>query len=165
MDTDKALSTALGLEPDIKIPAKVEILEPEKIEEPTSNVDQEADYDLSRRTFRTLIDRGNSAMENLTDLAKESESPRAYEVLATMMKTIADTTKDLYDLQKKTKDLKKEDKARPQDDQRINVEKAVFVGSTAELLKKVKAIKTSIFRPKQDLFLFIEKYLPRIFTT
>lgn len=138
MNTDKALSTALGLEPEVKTPAKVEILVPEKVEEPVTNEDADADYQLSRKTFRALIDKGNSAMENLTDLAKESESPRAYEVLATMMKTIADTTKDLYDLQKKTKDLRKEDKTRPQDEQRINVEKAVFVGSTAELLKKVK---------------------------
>jgi hypothetical protein len=57
------------------------------------------------------------------------------------MKTVADTTKDLYDLQKKTKELNKEDKSRPQDEQRINVEKAVFVGSTAELLKQVKSEK------------------------
>ena len=107
-----------------------------------TNEDADEDYRLARKTFRELINKGNSAMENLTDLAKESESPRAYEVLSTMMKTIADTTKDLYDLQKKTKDLKKEDKMRPQDEQRINVEKAVFVGSTAELLKKVKSEQT-----------------------
>lgn len=132
------ISDALGVESH----KQVEIIEPIKVpakpEEPELNEDADADYKLSRKTFRSLIDKGNLAMENLTDLAKESESPRAYEVLATMMKTIADTTKDLYDLQKKTKDLKKEDKARPQDESRINVEKAVFVGSTAELLKKVK---------------------------
>jgi hypothetical protein len=78
---------------------------------------------------------------NLTDLAKESESPRAYEVPATMMKTIADTTKDLYDLQKKTKDLQKEDKSRPQDEERLNIERAVFVGSMADLLKQIKSEK------------------------
>jgi hypothetical protein len=77
-------------------------------------------------------------MENLTDLAKESESPRAYEVLATMMRTIADTTKDLYDLQKKTKDLKGENK---KDQPNVTVEKAVFVGTTADLLRQVKEKK------------------------
>ena len=140
MKTSEILSDALGIE---NHQPKQEVIVPEKtlpvaeVKEEL-NQDQEADYDLSRRTFRDLINKGNMAMENLTDLAKESESPRAYEVLATMMKTIADTTKDLYDLQKKTKDLKKEDKTRPQDESRINVEKAVFVGSTAELLKKIK---------------------------
>lgn len=138
MNIDKALSETLGVEPDVKPVAKVEILEPEKTEviPVENNEDVEADYHLSRNTFRDLIRKGNLAIEGINDLAKESESPRAYEVLATLMKTVADTTKDLYDLQKKTKELKKLDgkeTASP-----ITVEKAVFVGSTAELLKKVK---------------------------
>ena len=140
--TNKALSDTLGIEHIVE-DKKVEIL-PAVVETPKDqgSEDQQEDYRLARKTFRELINKGNLAMENLTDLAKESESPRAYEVLSTMMKTIADTTKDLYDLQKKTKDLQKEDKARPQDEQRINVEKAVFVGSTAELLKRVKSGET-----------------------
>lgn len=133
----KKFSETLGIE-HVEL-SKQEILPPVVVEEPISELpDQAEDYKLARRTFRSLIDKGNSAIEDLTDLARQSESPRAYEVLATLMKTVGDTTKDLYDLQKKTKDLMKEDKSRPQDEQRINVEKAVFVGSTAELLKKVK---------------------------
>lgn len=130
--TDKALSEALGIENAVEIipPKKVEV-----INTPHEDDDIKADYNLSRRTFRSLIDKGNAAMENLTDLAKESESPRAYEVLATMMRTIADTTKDLYDLQKKTKDLKGEDK---KEQPNVTVEKAVFVGSPSDLLKKIK---------------------------
>jgi len=135
------LVDALGLEPVENKEVAVEFLPPEPVNRMSLTDDAQIDYDLSRTTFRTLIDKGNFAMENLTELAKESESPRAYEVLATMMKTIADTTKDLYDLQKKTKDLKTKDEARPQDVQRINVEKAVFVGSPAELLAKIKAEK------------------------
>lgn len=139
MKTNEALSDALGIEHEVLPPVKFQQPDQNLVETvETENVDQQEDYRLARKTFRDLINKGNNVMENLSDLAKESESPRAYEVLATMMKTIADTTKDLYDLQKKTKDLQKEDKARPQDEQRINVEKAVFVGSTAELLKKVK---------------------------
>lgn len=135
--TNDSLSQALGIAFE---PAKQEILLPEVVEEKSTDLpDQAEDYRLARKTFRSLIDKGNSAIEDLTDLARQSESPRAYEVLATLMKTVGDTTKDLYDLQKKTKDLMKEDKSRPQDEQRINVEKAVFVGSTAELLKKVKS--------------------------
>ena len=134
----KKFSETLGIE-HVEL-SKQEILPPVVVEEPISELpDQAEDYRLARKTFRSLIDKGNSAIEDLTDLARQSESPRAYEVLATLMKTVGDTTKDLYDLQKKTKDLMKEDKSRPQDEQRINVEKAVFVGSTAELLKKVKS--------------------------
>jgi len=136
MKTTESLSNALGIEYE----KQPEILPPAKIEEPLVevNYDQEEDYRLARRTFRDLINKGNSALEGITDLAKESESPRAYEVLATLMKTVADTTDQLFALQKKVKEVNKDDKARPQDEQRINVEKAVFVGSTADLLKKVK---------------------------
>lgn len=133
--TNVALSEALGIENAVEIipPKKVEV-----INTPHEENDVEADYNLSRRTFRDLINKGNSAMENLTDLAKESESPRAYEVLATMMRTIADTTKDLFELQNKNKNLRKEDN--PKQEQ-ITVEKAVFVGTTTELLQKVKQEK------------------------
>ena len=136
--THNALSEALGIENAVEIiPPKKE---PEIVNTPHEAGDADADYQLSRRTFRDLINKGNVAMESLTDLAKESESPRAYEVLATMMKTIADTTKDLYDLQKKTKDLRGEKKT---DGPSVTVEKAVFVGSPSDLLKKIKEEKQS----------------------
>lgn len=135
--THNALSDALGIENAVEIipPKQVEV-----INTPHDDDDVKADYNLSRRTFRDLINKGNQAMESLTDLAKESESPRAYEVLATMMRTVADTTKDLYDLQKKTKELKGEKK---DDTPNVTVEKAVFVGTTAELLQKMKEAKNS----------------------
>jgi hypothetical protein len=44
-------------------------------------------------------------------------------------------------LQKKNKDLQKDDKKRPQDEERLNIERAVFVGSTADLLKQIKLEK------------------------
>jgi hypothetical protein len=135
MKIHETLSDALGIEHEV-LPAVVQQVIQEPIME--NQVDQEEDYRLARKTFRQLINKGNDAIEGISDLAKESESPRAYEVMATLMKTVADTTKDLYALQKMTKDLKAEDKARPQEEQRINVEKAVFVGSTAELLRQVK---------------------------
>jgi hypothetical protein len=135
--TEKSLSDALGIEHEVEIiPPAPKV--PEVINTPHEDSDADADYNLSRRTFRDLINKGNQAMESLTDLAKESESPRAYEVLSTMMRTIADTTKDLYDLQKKQKELKGEKKV---ESTNVNVERAVFVGSTADLLKKLKEEK------------------------
>lgn len=138
MNKNDPLDEALGIE----TPKAVQIIEPVKdviVNTPHEDSDVEADYNLSRRTFRDLINKGNAAMESLTDLAKESESPRAYEVLATMMRTIADTTKDLFELQKKTKDLKGERREEPT----VTVEKAVFVGSPSDLLKRIKEEKHS----------------------
>lgn len=135
-NVNQSLSSVLGIEP---ISPKQEVLPPAVIEEKTTDLpDQQEDYKLARSTFRSLINKGNDAIEDLTDLAKQSESPRAYEVLATLMKTVGETTNQLFSLQKKVKDLNKDDKARPHDETRVNVERAVFVGTTAELLKKVK---------------------------
>ena len=134
MSVNNNLSKALGIEYD------VEILPPKK-EEAVTNADtpdREEDYKLARATFRGLINQGNDAIEGITDLAKQSESPRAYEVLATLMKTVAETTKDLYDLQKKTKDLLSNSSEKKLDETNITVDKAVFVGTTAELLKQIK---------------------------
>ena len=129
----KTLSDELGIEhnlPEVRKPV-AEIVPVET----SAGQDQDEDYKLSRKTFRGLINKGSQAIEDMTDLARESESPRAYEVLATLIKTVSDTTKDLYDLQKKTKDLKEDDK---KDEPMINVEKAVFVGNPAEMLKRIK---------------------------
>lgn len=138
--TEKALAETLGIAPtqEIIVPEKkmVEVIEPVS----NDTADAEADYKLSRKTFRDLIGKGNDAIDHLFDLAKSSEHPRAYEVLGNLIKTVSDTTKDLYDLQKKTKELNKSDNT-PEKPGIVTVEKAVFVGSTAELLRKVKEEK------------------------
>lgn len=96
----------------------------------------EADSALARKNIKSLLDKGSGAIDNLLLVAQESEHPRAYEVAANFIKVLADLNKDLLDVQKKKQDL------RPQvATQSINVEKAVFVGSTAELLKQIRENK------------------------
>jgi len=96
----------------------------------------ETDAALARKNIKSLLDKGNGAIDNLLLVAQESEHPRAYEVAANFIKTLADLNKDLLEVQKKKSDL------RPQaTTQSINVEKAVFVGSTAELLKQIRENK------------------------
>tara|TARA_R110000868_G_scaffold173058_2_gene409067 strand:- start:62 stop:505 length:444 start_codon:yes stop_codon:yes gene_type:complete len=145
MKTGDALSNALGIENIVEIipPAAKKLpLVPHQqtvIDAPIEiQVDQDEDYRLARRTFRDLINKGNDAIEGISDFAKETESPRAYEVMATLMKTVADTTKDLFDLQKKTKDLKGGDDNKKLDETNVTIDKAVFVGTTAELLHQLK---------------------------
>jgi hypothetical protein len=70
-------------------------------------------------------------------LAKNSEHPRAYEVVATLIKTLADTNKDLLDTRKKKLDIDKARGASPNSDAKT-VNNNLFVGSTAELQKFLK---------------------------
>lgn len=101
-------------------------------------VERDPDADYSRSNYYNLIEKGNEALEGILEVAKESQHPRAYEVAANMIKNLSDVTEKLMILQKQQKELRKDDPAVAPTSQNINVEKAVFVGSTADLLKKLR---------------------------
>ena len=67
------------------------------------------DYEFSRTTYKDLISTGMHSLDILAELARESEHPRAFEVLSRAIKDVADTTEKLMDLQKRKKDLNKEE--------------------------------------------------------
>ena len=91
------------------------------------NEDLSSDYNYSREQYHKLIDKGNDALEELLAVAKESESARAYEVTAMLIRNLSDTTKELLQLQKTKKEIEKETK----DPNTVN--NSLFIGSTKEL--------------------------------
>ena len=93
------------------------------------------DADFARQNIRELIEKGNLAVDGILNVAKESEHPRAYEVAANLIKNLSDLNKDLMEIQKRKKDLDPQAAKRSGD---VNVDKAVFVGSTTELVKFLK---------------------------
>jgi hypothetical protein len=95
----------------------------------------DADYEYARENLKLFIEQGKVAMENIIFLAKEGESPRAYEVVGQLIKTLSDTNKDLLDLGKKVKELKSKKDDTSQQPQHVT--NALFVGSTAELQKLI----------------------------
>ena len=97
--------------------------------------DSEKDYEYSRAQLYSLVEKGQEAVNGILELAQESDSARAYEVAATTIKAVADTTDKLIDLQQKRKDLEADPKGP------TNVTNALFVGSTAELSKLIKKQK------------------------
>lgn len=99
------------------------------VTEPTTSDD---DYEYARNNLKGLIENGKSTLENIIYLAKEGESPRAYEVAGQLIKTLADTNKDLLDLAKKSKELKQD---KQEEKSGTQIQNALFVGSTAELQK------------------------------
>jgi hypothetical protein len=101
-----------------------------------AGTDVDSDTNFARENIKQLINKGNKSLEELSTVANQSESPRAYEVLATMMKNLADMNKDLLELQKRKRDLQPKESS-----QNLNIDKAVFVGSTAELVKMIKSNK------------------------
>jgi hypothetical protein len=107
----------------------VEVLKPD-----TKNDEIESDYKYARENLYNAIERGSDALEELVELAKQSQSPRAFEIVGQMIKTLTDANKDLLEVQKKVKDLKKEEQTKGPN----NVTNALFVGNTAELQKLLK---------------------------
>ena len=95
--------------------------------------DVDNDYENARKNFYSLINKGNTAIDGILNLAKESEHPRSYEVAGQLIKVVGDTTQELLKLQKNLKELKKVDDKAPR-----NVTNALFVGSTSELQKLLK---------------------------
>lgn len=98
------------------------------------------DYKDSRETYKQLIEKGTEAIDLMMELAKDSQHPRAFEVLATLLKTQADNNDKLIDLQKKLKDLKAPAKgAMPTPTGVTN--NNVFVGSTTDLQRFILSQK------------------------
>ena len=93
----------------------------------------EDDFTFARQNIRTLAEQGQLAVNEILQVAKATQHPRAFEVAATLIKNMSDINKDLLDLQKKKNDLlpKKEETI-------VNVDKAVFVGSTRDLINQIK---------------------------
>ena len=91
------------------------------------------DFEYTRGNLYSLIEKGQEAINDIMELAHQSESPRAYEVAGQLIKSVGDVTDKLIDLQQKMKKLKEEDVKGPK-----NVTNALFVGSTADLQKLLK---------------------------
>ena len=101
-------------------------------DEKHENVDD--DFEYSRRTYYDLIEKGQGALEEMMEVAKQPEHPRAFEVVSQMIKNTSDMTTELMKLQKERKALHKEEEKK----QEVTNNNAIFVGSTSELQKILK---------------------------
>jgi predicted NodU family carbamoyl transferase len=129
--TNEKLSEVLDVEPmyaPVMQPVVISIEEENK-----TSVEDDAEF--ARQNIRSLIEKGNVAIDNLLNVAHQSDHPRAYEVAANMLKSLTDMNKDLMEIQKRKKDLEPKET----NNASINVDKAVFIGSTKELIKALKS--------------------------
>lgn len=109
------------------------------------NIDN--DYKYSRDTYYELVEKGKQSLELMIEVARESEHPRAFEVLSGMIKNISDVNDRLMDLNKKKKDIDKKDEVK----KIANTTNNLFVGSTTELQKLLKNESEIVnVTPKQE---------------
>jgi hypothetical protein len=135
---EKSMSEIFDVDVKVEQPAQ-EILpavqEPTKFGTPARLEDDlDQDYEESRKTIKDLVNKGNQAIDHLLAIASESEHPRAFEVVATLIKNTADANEKLMTMQKAVRDMKN---IKQKSD--VTVDKAIFIGSTSELSKLIKA--------------------------
>lgn len=104
-------------------------------EEKNENYDN--DYEYSRKVLYDLINKGTDALESMIEVARESEHPRAFEVLSGLIKNTADVNDKLLDLNKKHKDINAKAPPTPADGGTTN--NNVFIGSTTDLQRMLQS--------------------------
>jgi hypothetical protein len=111
------------------------------------------DFEFARRTYYDLLVKGSEALEEMMEVARATEHPRAFEVLSGMMKNVADVNGNLLDLHKKKKDYHKEDKPKeiPQ-----TTNNNLFVGSTSDLQRMLLSQDSQV----DDNVVDISEYKP-----
>lgn len=98
------------------------------------------DIGLAKKNIENIIKQGDDSLTEIISIAKQSQSPRAFEVVSALMKTLLDANKDFVDMSMKKKYAIDELNA-PKEAAQTNVTNNNLIVSTADLLKMLKGDK------------------------
>lgn len=136
MKTDDSLSQVFDVEPlrqgEVIQGGNEIIPSSNKVEE---NVDH--DYEISRSNLHQLLVQGQDALFHALEIAKQSEHPRAFEVVGNLMNQLADINEKLLKLSEKKMKIDNPAPVKGQESKQVT-NNAIFVGSTSELAKLVQ---------------------------
>lgn len=129
-----SIDDALGLNPlttyedaGVQLPAVIE------------NKQADNDLDFARENLYDAVVKSQAAVEDMILIAQQSQHPKAYEVLNSLIKTFADVSSGIADLQLKKQRL--QGKQGQDEGSGKVVNNNLFVGSTAELQKMLDDLK------------------------
>lgn len=134
-ELNKNLSEVFDVEPIKEVKEeKLPVLK-QNYNEPDMKQDLTDAYQQSKENLQEFIDHGKDALEELIQIAKAGQHPRAFEVYSGLLKNLVDANKELLATQKQMRDM---DPKVSKDSGNTNIDKAIFVGSTSELGKLLK---------------------------
>jgi hypothetical protein len=143
MNNDK-IAENLGMRPlsevreeateDLPVEVVEENLPAEIVEFDDENLN---DLEKVRSNIQDVMNTGQEAVREMLEIAKQSEQPRAFEVVSTLMKTLLDANKDFAEVSTKKK-FAKEELNGPKEAAQSNVTNNNLIVSTADLLKMLK---------------------------
>lgn len=155
MSSDDKISSALGIRPLSEIENETPD-ENDKLDNPIVEVEESSppalidnfeaqeenlrDLEQVRQNIQGVMETGEEAMREMLEIAKQSEHPRAFEVVSTLMKTVLDANKDFADISSKKRFVKEEING-PKENAQTNVTNNNLIVSTADLLKMLKGDK------------------------
>lgn len=123
-----------------QVPVVRDIDVPESINKET---DRNVDYERVRENYYNLVEKGQQALDELLNVAQNSEHPRAYEVVATLIKSLSDTNEKILETHEAVEKIKKQqleneglEENGPQPGKVTN--NAIFVGTMSEFQKMIK---------------------------
>ena len=97
------------------------------------------DVEKARSNIESMLDQSSKSFKELVSLASQSESPRAFEVMSTMMKVMLDANREFIDTSAKRRYVKEEIlKPKEEEKQNQQVINNNLILSTADLLKMIK---------------------------
>ena len=134
MANNDTISDALGMAPMPEQP---------KLVLGTIAIDDNSDYEYARQNIYGVIETGANALDQLAQVAAQTQHPRAFEVLANLVKTMVEANKDLLNLRKTKIEIEKASGENMNDNSMggNKVQNNLFVGSTAEVQKFLKDMK------------------------
>jgi len=118
-------------------PAPREIVVSDETDDRKKELDKRKDYAEVRSNLKDIISTGMSAIDGILQVASEGESPRAYEVVSQLIKSVTEANKDLIGLHQQMKEINRDTGDSSQRASSIT-NNSIFVGSTKELQRLVK---------------------------
>jgi predicted RNase H-like HicB family nuclease len=140
----EGIDKALGVPPTdltqttntpVAVPTAGIVLSQERVD-----ADLRLDYDSVRKNLKELVESGKVALDGIISVAQEGDSPRAYEVVAQLIKTLSDTNKDLLEMHAKVKAIRKTENTV---NNVSNTTQSIYVGSTKDLQDIINAARST----------------------
>ena len=101
------------------------------------NKDLESDFETTRSNLHSLLHQGQDALYHALEVAKQSEHPRAFEVVGGLVKHLSDVNAQLLDLHKRKQTVEAPSKKEAS----VTNNNAIFVGSTSDLSKMLNDLR------------------------
>ena len=130
----------MGVSASAPLHALVTRVDRAPLEDDRLEKDLSADYETVRKNLRELVEIGKGALDGVLAVAVEGDSPRAYEVVAMMIKTLSEANRDFLDMHDRLKKIRKQEITM---NSVSNTNNSIYVGSTKDLQDIINTARAS----------------------